>query len=250
MAQTIAGALVGGALGAYGKKPDEIKLETINPADSANQALDINLSTLPKAEALASDVNLFNQSQLDKLIEMALPGGPSQIKKNIMAELRGELPPDVVEEIQRSVASRASVGGFSGTGFSSALGARDLGLSSLALTERGLNSAARWLAQSTAPVMDVSRSFFSPQQLLAFNVGERDRRYEAERVNAGIRAAPDPNAAQLAQGFDNFFKTWSSIGTMAAGNAMGGGGSSVGSQSSFDTSMGFNDSFSGGRGMF
>lgn len=215
---------MGGALGAFGKKPDEVQLKAINPLDSANQALDIGLSTLPKAEQLASAVNTFNQNELDQLLEKALPGGPTQIKQNIMAELKGQLPPDVLAQIARATASRSSAGGFSGTGFGNALGAQDLGLASLNLTERGLNSASRWLAQSAAPLMDVSRSFFTPQQLLGFNVNERNLQYEADRTNAGIRAAPDPATAQLAQGFDNFFKTWSSVGM----GALGGGGGTMG----------------------
>ncbi len=206
MAQTSIGALIGWGIGAYGKKPAEVTPEKIDPLDSANQALDIANATLPKAEALGSAVNAYNQSELDKLIEKALPGGAEQIKRNISAELRGELPPDVLEMIQRSVASRAVAGGFSGTGFGTALGAKDLGLASLQATEHGLNAAQRWLSQVMVAPMDVSRSFFTPQQMLGFNIGERDMRYQAERVNAGIRAAPDPAMVQLAQGIDNDIK--------------------------------------------
>lgn len=211
---------MGGALGAYGTKPDEIQLGIINPLDSANQALDIGLSTLPKARQLTSAVNTYNQSELDKLLEMALPGGSNLIKQNLMAGLRGELPPDVVQQITRSVAEY-SPGGASGSGYGSFKRASDIGLNSLKYISDTFTATQRWLAQSTAPLMDVSRSFFTPQQLLGFNVNERNLKYEADRVNAGIRAAPDPNMAQLAQGFDNFFKTWASVG-MASMGSMGG----------------------------
>lgn len=179
----------------YGDKP--IIPEAPKSDQILKDAVEANLGVLPKAQELASRTNIFNQQELDKLIEKALPGGPSQIRSNIAAELRGELPPDVVAQIQRAVASRAASGGFSGTGFSTALGAQDLGLGSLALTERGLNSAQRWLAQSMAPMADVGRSFISvPQQMqVASDQWNRDW------TQAKIKAAPDP---QVRGSFDTF----------------------------------------------
>lgn len=234
MSQTIAGALVGGALGAFGKKPEIPAWEAIDPAASQKKSITSNLQNFAEATALASKTNRFNQDELDALIERALPGGSAAIKQNIMAELNGQLPPDVVAAIQRNTAQQASAGGFSDSQFSRALTARDIGLTSLQLTQKGLDSAQRWLAQSVAPVMDVSRMFFTPQQILSFDVDQQSKKFNRDLLANQVAAAPDPDMVQIAQGFDNFFKTWSSIGTSMAGKGMGGGMGGGGDDSSDD----------------
>lgn len=224
MSQTIAGALVGGALGAYGKKPEIPDLPNINASESMGKAYDANLANLGKAEQLATNVDTFNQNELNRLIDLQLPGGSQQIKNNIMAELHGELPQDVINQILRTTSERSVAGGFQDTQFARALTAQDIGLNSLALTERGLNSAQKWLAQSVAPRMDISSAFYTPQQMLAFDINERNSRYQNQLLKNQVAAAPDPAMVQLAEGFDNFFKTWSSIGTMSLGGGGGMGG--------------------------
>lgn len=228
MSQTIAGALVGGALGAYGKKPEIPSLTPIDLQASTKKALDINQALLPQAEGLASSVNQFNQDQLTKLLDQALPGGSQQIKSNILSELRGELPQDVQNQIYRAGASRAAAGGVVDSQFARALTAQDIGLNSLALTQRGLDSAQKWLSQATAPMMDVSRAFLTPAQTISFDINERNSQYANQLLKNQVAAAPDPAMVQLAEGFDNFFKTWSSIGTGMLGGGGGGMGGMMG----------------------
>ncbi len=224
MAQTIAGALVGGALGAYGKKPVIPDLVKVDPLDSAKQALDINQAVLPQAEALASDVNAFNQDELSKMLERALPGGSAAITRNISDALAGRLSDAELAQLQRGSAEWGAGHGVGGSPF--AYG-KDL-LSKMGTayqrTQEGFATAQRWLSQATAPLADVSRAFLSPQQLLSFNVSERDMSYQNQLLKNQVAAAPDPNMVQLAQGFDNFFQTWSSIGTGMLGGMGGGGG--------------------------
>jgi hypothetical protein len=225
MSATIAGALVGGALGAFGTKPIVPNLPTISPDQIQIDTAKGNTSALPDITKLGAAVNTFNQSQLTQMLNTALPGGVAQIQGNITSLLKGELPPDVQQAIQRSAAARAVGSGVNGSQFARNLEARDLGLTSLQLTEQGINYAQKWLEQATPKAFDVTSMFFTPQQRLGFALEDRAQQFNRNMIAAGVAAAPDPNAAQLGQGFDNFFKTFASIGTGALG---GGGVSSVG----------------------
>lgn len=78
--------------------------------------------------------------------------------------------------------------------------------------------------------------FFTPQQRVALAFQDRTQRFQRDLLAAQVAAAPNPNDVALAEGFDNFFKFWSSIGGAALGNVgglgggmMGGGGAGGGS---------------------
>lgn len=220
----IAGALIGGALGAFGKKPTIPDLPPIDINQVQQQAIAANQKALPGAQNLVSDVNAFNQSQLQQLMEKAFPGASTKIKDTINSMLAGEIPAEVSAQIQRSGAERAVAGGFQDTGFGRNLVARDLGLTSLQLTQQGISSAEKWLSMSTAPMADVSAMFVSPQQRLAFTERERAAQYNRNLLANQVEAAPDPATAALGQEIDRFFNTAAGAGMMAAGGAMGGGG--------------------------
>ena len=71
------------------------------------------------------------------------------------------------------------------------LQARDLGLTSLQMTQQGLSSAERWLAtvrNTQAPMMDVTSMFISPSQKFAAMEAKWQRDLYAETM----AAAPDP----------------------------------------------------------
>src|SRR6266481_5700889 len=67
---------------------------------------------------------------------------------NITSMLKGEIPQDVQDQITNSVAGRNLGLGTAGSGFGRDLVARDLGITSLNLTEKGLSSAESWIATS------------------------------------------------------------------------------------------------------
>lgn len=143
----------------------------ITLGDSQTQAIDQNIASLPKLKDLAGDVNSFNQDQMLAMLRKAIPGYDQQVGKVndiINSELSGEIPKDIQDAIARSGASKALSGGYAGSGMGRNLVARDLGLTSLDLTQKGIDSASKWIQQSAALMMpgqfNVASMFVSPTQ--------------------------------------------------------------------------------------
>jgi len=151
-----------------------------------------NLQNLPEFQKLAGAANAFDTEQINKMLATVYPelGKTSeQIGKNTLAMTRGEIPEDVAAAVTRSSAARALGGGYAGSKAHGNLVARDLGLTSLQLTQQGLDSASRWLA--------ASRQFRTPQGM---NVGsmfvqsQLPMKWQRDVLQAKIEAAPDPVA--------------------------------------------------------
>lgn len=244
----IAGALIGGALGGYGKKVKVPMFEAISPDQVQQQTVAGNIASFGDISKLAASVNTFNQDQLNALLDKALPGAREQIQSNILSQLKGEVPKDVARAISRSNAERG-VGVFQGSPFRSNIEARDIGLTSLQQIDRGLASAESWLSRAAAPQMDATAMFFSPQQRLGFAQSERNSRLSRDLMEAQVKAAPDPATAALTQEIDRFFNTMVQS-SMSMGGIMGGAAASGAAQGyasraagggSMQQSGGFND---------
>lgn len=198
-------ALVGKAIGAFGKKPEIPVLPAVNASESQANTIKGNLQNLPEAQRLASAVNAGNRAEAMKSFRAAVPGGEQILAtgtQTIADMLRGQLPQDVQRQIQQNAAEAGVAGGFGGTGAGRALGARDLGLASLSLVEKGLSSAQQWMAGAvrlTQPqgYFDVSSMMFTPQQRLGFDVNERNQQYGRNLMEAQVKAAPDPGNAAI-----------------------------------------------------
>lgn len=219
----ISGALIGRAIGSFGKKPKIPALTDISPELTQQATTAGNIATLPQAQQLASSVNLFNQQELDKMLERALPGARSKIESNLASLLSGEIPESILTGLRRSSAERGIASGTTGSGFN--LG-RELGSQlgmSLQLAQQGFDSAQRWLSQTTAPTFDVSSMFFTPQQRLSFEVQQQGAKYGRDLLAAQVKAAPDPATAALGQEVDRFFNTVASASMSYAGGMIGGG---------------------------
>lgn len=188
---------VGGALLSKGKKPKIPKYQPINVGNVQAEAIQGNIRSFKDAAALATQTNEFNQEALTALINKSFPGAKDKIEQNITSQLKGELPQDVVNQIRRSSAQRAVAGGFSGSGFSNNLTARDLGLTSLQLTQQGINSAQRWLQQSTAPLFDVSSMFVRPEFAVGAALNQQSMALNQNNLRAQANAMPDPTKAAL-----------------------------------------------------
>jgi len=180
-----AGLMIGGALlSSFGANKRQKRLQQIAETpgiDSRNttaEALsDIEFNT-PQARRIASGENTFNQEELNRIMELAVPGYSGiqgQRSKNAGSLLRGELPPDVAALIQRKSASGALAGGYGGSGAARNLTLRDLGINSLDAMREG-NSMATSLIGSS-PVAQLARlseyTGLSPQELIAMRSRER-----------------------------------------------------------------------------
>lgn len=198
-----------------GTKPKVPPWQPIDITAEQQKTVAGNQATLPGAMALGKDVNTFNQSELDRLYNQALPGY-DRIKQNVSdyltATTGGQLPDDVADEIYRRTSSRAYAGGFGGSGLGRNLTARDLGLTSLDLMGRGIDSTQRWLSTQTAPRFDVTSMFLSPAQRIPLAMEERNLAFQHAYLKAQIKAMPDPETAYwttgvttLLQGAGNFW---------------------------------------------
>jgi hypothetical protein len=115
---------------------------------------------------------------------------------NISDMLAGKLPSDVSAAVQNSSAAKSLGSGTAGSGFSKDLVARDLGLTSLDLTAKGLSSAESWFASTErmlAPaVSELSKMFITPMQEYSTTNEQNMQQFQRQWMVNQIGAMPDP----------------------------------------------------------
>lgn len=218
-------------------KPDIPQFKAIDIGQEQQKATTNNLAALPGIENLASQTNSFNIDQVQKMLRTTIPGYDSMvsgISGNINSQIHGEIPKDVQDAIQSSAAARSLTGGFGGTGMAGNLVARDLGLTSLNLTQQGQSSAENWMSSMSKMMQpgmfNTSAMFLTPEQQFSADVSERDKQFQHDYVS-------NMNDWQHSLGFlwgqdmRNTGNTISSLlssylGGMGGGGGGGGGGAS------------------------
>lgn len=200
----------------------------ISPATAQAQTVTGNLAVLPQTEAIAGKLNTFNQQQLEQMLESAIPGykgmtttGSAQIQK----ELQGELPTDVSDAVIRAGAGAAL---SSGVGTDSGMGrnlvARDLGLTSLDVINKGISSAESWMGtidKMAVPGLSdpTAGSFLTPQQTISTDIEERNAQFQHDWNKDLMNWQTSLRYA----GADDLQSTMSAIGSMAGSAGMAGG---------------------------
>lgn len=190
------GALIRGLGGGddyYGRKPVVPTYPTAG--EILQQGTAGNIANFAQASQLSDKTNTFNQEQLMKMLRTAIPGYDemmSQGSSAIGSMLRGEISGDVKNQIARGSAERSLAGGYGGSGMARNLEARDLGLTSLQLTQQGLGAAERWIssakANATPMNFGVENMFLNPQQQMVV----ADMRFQRDWMQEKIVAGPDP----------------------------------------------------------
>jgi hypothetical protein len=153
--------------------------------------------SLPHETASAIAGNLANVDGMTQYLDSIAPGFSNILKQgsaNTLDELKGVIPQDVQDWFMRSDAAKALSGGFGGTGMAHALTARDIGKTSLDLTQMGTNAAQQWtqLAEQAYSPWTTSTS----QQAAvtaANNLGQQTQ----QQMEFNVAAAPDPSALGL-----------------------------------------------------
>jgi hypothetical protein len=249
--------------GLFGSKPVVPDLPSLSLPVEQQKALAANLAAIPQAEQIAGRVNLFNQQQLDQMLENVIPNYKAlttDISQNISQMAAGQVPTDVQGQIQRSAAARALGGGYAGTEAQKNLVARDLGLTSLDLTQKGLASAESWMRTASSiyepGMFNVTSMFVSPAQQAGFDVAERQSQFQRQWMQNQISAMPDPTAVGI------WNATWSvvdaalsaytgssvDLGRISTQGSMGGGGMSFGGGGGGGGGGGFSLGGGGGGG--
>lgn len=224
----MADSVLATALGFRGDNPEKLDLININPTQVQQRTIEGNLANAQAAFDLADLSNTFSTEQLLKSLETMLPGF-SQMRDQITgvlgSKLRGELPRDVKNLLGREAAERGVALGTSGSDFQTYDELRNLGLTSLAVQNEGLNQASTWIrSMPQAPKMDFTSMFFTPQQRLSFEFEQAKANKPIEWLNNQIDALPS-NIERAAAGFlDWAATTGTSVMSMGLGGMMGGGG--------------------------
>lgn len=155
----------------FDEAPDVPAAPQVNAQEQQKKSIQGNLDNFDLAALLADKTNEFNYDQLDEMLRKAIPGYENI--KNLQSEalqsqLKGEIPQDVQDAIQRNAATRSTYGGFGGSALAKNLTARDLGLTSLEITNRALESASRWMQGtkmlSVPNQFNAASLFISPAQ--------------------------------------------------------------------------------------
>jgi hypothetical protein len=152
-----------------------------------------------------------------------------KIADNIQRLVSGELPSDVERLIGQRAAERGIARGTKGSEFQDYSLLRDLGLTSLEITDRGLDAATRWMNavnQGVAP-MNFQSMFVSPAQRIATEQWNETNRFNTQFLKNQIKMLPSNMEMGLAQGMDNvatMLMTWGSMGMGSMGGGKGGMG--------------------------
>jgi hypothetical protein len=214
---------MGGILsGVFGSKPVVPELPALTMTGEQKAAIAGNQAIMPQAEGLVSQANQFSRDQVTQMLRSIIPGYDkiaSNISGNIESLTGGKIPTDVSDAVQNSAAARSLGTGTAGGGMGRNLVARDLGLTSLALTQQGLSAAESWMKTSQelyAPTqISLSSMFVSPMQQAGFDVEERNAQYQQKWMKAQVNAMPDPVLAGINQEIYGLMQSF--VGSMGSG---------------------------------
>lgn len=220
-----AGLMIGGAAMSAGSRVRVPELRRVDTAREQRESIRQNLAAIEPAAELSRRATEADQATLESQLRRAIPGYDrliSQASSNIGSALRGELSPEVTQQVQRSTAGRALMSGAgAGSGFGRSLTARDLGLTSLNLQQQGLNQAMGFIQnqRSTGMVQpfSVSSMFVSPSQRINLALQENTMQLNRDMMAAQEAAKPDPMMAAIGGSLSN-------MGGMMFGGAIGGMG--------------------------
>lgn len=216
------------AMGLRGKSPNELVVPEdphVDPSEQQILAAKGNLAVLPLSEQLAQATNDAQARQFVNMMEKLIPGF-SEISKtiagNIGSMVSGHLPKDVEQRIGRWSAERGISRGTGGSQFDDYGAVRDLGLTSLEMTDRGLNSAQRWMGSQPKP-FNVTAMFLSPTERIATEQWNEVNRFNAQFMRNQISMLPSNSDTAWAQVLDYIADFATIAASYGASSAMGGG---------------------------
>ena len=186
------GSLAGGAMSASSASASRRQArDAANlPGIDIGQVMGESSLNAPRAREMEAERNAVSRAQLLESLGIQIPGyqeGQAQRTQNAMALLRGELPPDVAAQIQRKAAGQAVQGGYAGSAAGRNLVARDIGRSSLDMSNLGAQQFANILG--TTPMAPLANYEFTPQQIASLRGGERGAQQQALLGVAGMPSA-------------------------------------------------------------
>lgn len=179
------GQILGGMLAG---SPDVPTWKPITPEGSQSKAVGSNLDVLPELQTLASKTNTFNQAELQRMLELAIPGYKeiqAQQSAIVQGQLGGELTKDEINAMQRNAAKFGIASGAGvGSGFTTNRTLRDLGISTLQRQQLGLNNAQQWIRQTaamTTPNMfNMTSMFLTPESVFQMDFQNQTAQFQRD----------------------------------------------------------------------
>jgi hypothetical protein len=215
----------------HGRKPEFAKLKILDPMEVMKQLLSGEIQNWPFIQDLGQHFQDYMVGQLENLIpnfsDILKEGGveTAALQKEAAPLIAGEIPEDVKSQVARSAAFQSLMAGTAGGPMAGALTARDFGLSSLDLMQKGANleamagnAAQRWAGLASGTVMNPSSQLYSPEWFATFRQQQETARTANKQLRYNLAAMPDPAWADRAKMFANI------VGMVAGGGGMGGGG--------------------------
>lgn len=195
----------------HGSKPEVAPFIPTDPIEMLKKLISGEITDYPQIEQLG---NLFQQDMFDKfgaagldlrsLIEMGGKDAQTLLEQAAPLE-RGEIPEDVRNQVLRSAAFQSLGSGTIGGPMGMALGARNLGLTSLDLMRQGSdlataggNAAQRWSQIATGTILPPSSQLYSPQWYTQFMAEQNQAKQATKQLKYNVAAAPDPAWADRA----------------------------------------------------
>lgn len=221
-------SVVAGGVASSKGVPGVAEFKPVNPQDEQTKAIEGNISQLENVGKLSSGVTDIATKNLLTSLNQIQPGYSDmsgKVSTTINSYLAGQLPQDVIDQVKRTSAEAGILGGYGpDSGMGRSLTARDLGLNTLSLVDRGLSAAQSWMAQtnSMAPKFDFTNMFITPAQQIETSV-ENNRgiqNQQQQQMNMAAKKAAVPWA------------TLSGVAGVVAGG-YGGGGGGIGSVLNF-----------------
>jgi len=229
-----------GLAGGYGSKPMVAPWRGVTPQTAQSQSLLGNISNFSDISNLGDLYTQYLTQQQNQLLpgySANLAKGESdtgQLLDDASSMLSGNLPPDVISQIERSDAFGALSGGFAGSEMSHNLTARDLGLTSLNLMQQGAsmlgqggNSAQQWASMAGQDILNPASQFVTPQQQMSQDNLNAIMQQQTLQNKYNVAAAPNPQLAGIMNAAGTMY------GQMGY-NVGGGGGGSGGGGGGFD----------------
>lgn len=170
----------------YGRRPNVP--EGIDYTDELQDALKTNQDLLPGLSAFAK----LSTEEMANVLEVAFPGYKnirSNAGESIASMIRGEVPTDVQNQLERQAAQRGVTLGYGGgSGFGQNQYLRNFGLTSLQLNQQGLDTATRWIQQAQNLTFDFSKMLLNKDDAMR----RSEFNWQRDWLAAQVAASPDP----------------------------------------------------------
>jgi len=220
---------INAGLGLLGEKPKVPQFKPVDVGKETGKSITENTQNLPALAEFASKFNELSADQMLAALEKMLPGYANLRDKgtaNITAMLGGEVPKDVENRLARKAAERGVTLGTSGSGMAENDFLRNFGLTSLQLTQQGLDSASRWMNESAArtPTFDMASAFLPIQARVGLRAAENQFSFQRNWLANQISAMPSPTESAWANAVTSDIGILSSAAGSAVGGAAGAGG--------------------------